>query len=421
MARRVNYTNAFKEKFKDIPSLLVDTGYFLADERTTHGGLRFDSVVKSDRVFRAYQQFPVDVANVSAHDASFIAQLLSRGDAAAKGKEYAMLGRLVSANILSDSKVAPSPFVVREVVERSKARQGKPTRVAFIGLAGPEASLPPGFKMIDPVEAAKRVVPEAKQRADVIILLAHLQTAPLVRIAREVPGIDVIINGSGEIFREPMKLGNAFIAFTPLEMRTMGELRFYRDAQGKLSVWDRYISLDEEVGDNPEALKIVEAAREAETGARDASKLLLNEWLAQTRPLTMGLKPRPGQEHPPAGGYVSSGACAQCHMKEYAVWANSGHARTSDQLVVKKHEFEVSCLACHATGLQNVGSTAPSDLAKIQNVACEQCHGPGADHAAKPGKGYGQIPDAQASCSACHTPQTSPSFDLKAAWEKIKH
>jgi hypothetical protein len=419
LARRVNYINAFKEKFKDVPSLLVDTGHFLADERSTHGELRFDSVIRSDRVLRAYDRFPVDVANVSAYDAPFISRPHAKGDSAVE--PYPMLGRVVSANIVGDAKYAPAPFVVREIQERSNARRGKPTRVAFIGLSSPEAALPPGLRLIDPVEAAKRVVPEAKKRADVIIVLAHLQTDPLVRIAREVSGIDAIINGSGEIFRAPMRLGDTFIAFTPFEMRTMGELRFYRDAQGKLSVWDRYISLDDEVGDDPETLKVVEEARGAETGARADSRLLLENWLAQTRALTMGLRRRTNPEQPPAGGYVSPGACAQCHAKEYAVWANSGHARASDHLVIKRHEFEVSCLACHATGLQKAESTAPAGLARVQNVTCEQCHGPGADHVARPEKGYGRILAAQASCSDCHTPQTSPAFDSKTAWEKIKH
>ncbi|HKG23320.1 MAG TPA: multiheme c-type cytochrome [Blastocatellia bacterium] len=421
MARRVNYTNAFKEKFKDIPSLLVDTGHFLADERNTHGELRFDAVIRSDRVLRAYDQFPVDVANVSAYDAPYISRWSSTGEAAGRPNPYPMLRRVVSANIVGEAKSAGAPFVVREIVERSNARRGKPTRVAFIGLSSPEATLPPGLRLIDPVEAAKRVVPEAKKQADVVIVLAHLQTDPLVRIAREVTGIDAIINGSGDIFKAPMRLGATFVAFTPFEMRTIGELRFYRDAQGRLSVWDRYISLDDEVGDDPESLKVVEEARGAETGARAGSRQLLESWLAQTRALTMGLKARPGSEQPPAAGFVSSGACAQCHAKEYAVWANSGHTRASDHLVIKKHEFEVSCLACHATGLQKAESTAPADLAKIQNVGCEQCHGPGADHVARPAKGYGRIPAAQGLCSACHTPQTSPAFDLKTAWEKIKH
>jgi len=399
----------------------VDTGHYLTDERSTHGDLRYDAVIRSDRVFRAYDQFPVDVANVSAHDIPFIHRLISTGGAGAKS--YPMLNRVVSASIVSEAKDEPvlQPFVVREIVERSKARSSKPTRVAFIGLTGPESNLPPGLKLADPIETAKRVVPQARQRADVVILLSRLQTATLIRIAREVPGIDAVINGTGDIFRAPLKLGNTFVVSTPFEMRTIGELRFYRDAQGKLSMWDRYISLDDEVGDNPKALQVVDAAREAETGARNSSRLLLDNWLAAARPLTMGMKAQPGVEHPPAGGYVSSGACAQCHTKEFGVWANTRHSRASDQLVIKKPEFEVSCLACHATGLQKAGSTAMSDLPKLHNVGCEQCHGPGAEHAASPAKGYGKIPDLQAACSACHTPGTSPAFDAKAAWEKIKH
>ena len=97
------------------------------------------------------------------------------------------------------------------------------------------------------------------------------------------------------------------------------------------------------------------------------------------------------------------------------------HARATDSLVIKQIEFDASCFACHASGIErHVGGEA-GPLPQLQNVHCEACHGPGSDHAKNPAKGYGRVADIKASCAVCHTPHTSPGFDTQAAWEKIKH
>lgn len=409
LARRVSYAKLFKEKLGQMPSLVVESGDFLTDERNAHGALRPDVFTKDEWILKAYEQFPVDVVNISSHDLRYISSLLAKG----RAETQLTLKRLVSANTTSDSpdKIAPQPFIIRELPGRQNT---KPVRVAFIGLTETGTAAPRGFKFIDAIEAARRVVPEARKRADVVIALAYLKTEDASRLASEVPGINAIIAGNsqsdGSFFTPPLTVGKTLIVFTAYETRMMGELRFYQDAQGNFSVRTRYISLDTEVPDDTAALQIVNRAREAEEGAREKSKTLLLGWLESTR----GRKPA-GESAP---AYISSSACAQCHTAQYIRWSNSAHAHATDSLVSRQFEFEVSCLSCHATAQPKANAT---EMAKLQNVQCEQCHGPGGDHAAKPGKGYGRITNIQTACSACHTADTSPNFDAQAAWEKIKH
>jgi len=52
-----------------------------------------------------------------------------------------------------------------------------------------------GIEILDAVDTARRVVPQLRQQADVVILLSHLGYEVDVQLAREVPGIDVIIGG----------------------------------------------------------------------------------------------------------------------------------------------------------------------------------------------------------------------------------
>jgi hypothetical protein len=169
-----------------------------------------------------------------------------------------------------------------------------------------------------------------------------------------------------------------------------------------------------------------------------------------------------------AAQYAGSAVCGKCHAKEFAAQSATGHARalsrsTSQQpgdwafgagnqavtfvsrlndndylehgeswyrasqsfAITPGHEntrglryrvFDPSagilkCFACHSTGPLSVGddgSITPSEL----GVRCEDCHGPGAAHAANPAKthprGLAQLGGQQmnALCGECHRVQS---------------
>lgn len=52
-----------------------------------------------------------------------------------------------------------------------------------------------GVEILDPFETARRVVPQLRAQADLVILISHLGYEDDQRLAREVPGIDVIVGG----------------------------------------------------------------------------------------------------------------------------------------------------------------------------------------------------------------------------------
>lgn len=375
--------------------------------------------IKNEHVLKAYERFQVDAVNLSSRDLGFISKMMSERASAQGSARPPLFERMVSASIVSESrdKIAPQPFIVREVPDRQN--QAKSIRIAFLGLTAIEPAPRAGFKVADPIESARRHLPEAKKRADIVIALAHISTAQAALLARQVPGIDVIIAGNGEIFTSPIMMGKTLIVFTPFETRKVGELRFYRDSKGALSIRDRYIVLDEAIPDDPAATLFIAAADEAENAARAGSKKLLEEWAASTNRIRNRPRNDPSEKNESA--YISSSACYQCHAEQYLKWANSAHARASGPVVLKPAEFDSSCLDCHATGLRKGAWMKASDGPQLQNVQCEECHGPGGEHAAKPAKGYGLIRDVKASCGGCHTPYTSPGFDFQTYWEKIRH
>jgi hypothetical protein len=415
LARRVTYVNLFKEKFKNLPSLVVDSGSMFAPDRGTHGYLRSDAEERNHWMLKAYDAYPVDVANLAPADLHFIETLYTKNQFASLSQTQPILKRFVSANVSPTiaNGFKAAPFIVREIALPSEG--GKTVRVAFVGLTEMSEHVPYGMKIEDPIAAAKRVVPEAKRKADVVIVMAYIKQPETVRLANEVSGIDAIISGTGEMFIPSIRVADTLVVFTSFETRFLGELRFFRDEQGKFSIRERFISLDEVLVYDPEALKMVEASRTAKNQAFTDSQTDLVQWLG-------GIKLRPtwtrataqAKEGAPAE-FISTNACAECHMDQFIKWSNSKHARATDSLMLHKDEFTVGCLQCHSTG------KIDKELPRLTAVGCEECHGPGSNHAIKPVKGYGKVTDIKSNCLSCHTDRTSPNFNLQAAWAKMKH
>lgn len=185
------------------------------------------------------------------------------------------------------------PWVCANLVD---AESGKPflppyvildadgTRVAFFGLtnswistrprtyvAGPEL----GLKVLDPLETAAKMVSELRAKADVVVLLSHLGLGSDTRIAKEVPGIDVILGGhSHSTLRTPrlvsvgeptaFSLGVVPIAQAGYYGRYMGrtKLIFRRDdATGRytlMSCKGELITIDSSIPDDPEITQIIQ-------------------------------------------------------------------------------------------------------------------------------------------------------------------
>lgn len=71
-------------------------------------------------------------------------------------------------------------------------------RIAILGLVTPNtytAVKEGGLEIKDPIETAKEWVPKLRQQADVVICLDHIGYDIDQKLAKEVPGIDVIIGG----------------------------------------------------------------------------------------------------------------------------------------------------------------------------------------------------------------------------------
>src|SRR5262245_8584553 len=370
------------------------------------------AITKNEWALKALDRFKVDVINLTDQELSFVA---SGGGHPASGDSIEqLLGRMVSSNTASRSRndVTIRPYVVVAVADR-KAPSGRPVHIAFVGISDDQKPSAAGLKVQDPVETAKRIVPQAKHESDLVVVLAHASTEVASRIAREVSGVDAVIAGNGKEFTLPVTEGRVAVVFTPYETRMLGELRFYRNPAGGYAIKNRFIGLDNTIPDDQAAFTFVAESRLAVK--KEVEKF--------TKPLEARVPASDGKLEPGVrdSGFVSAQACLNCHRAEYMTWSNTAHARAINSLATKAAELDTGCLACHTTGFNAGGFQNVAETRTLINVQCEECHGPGREHVAKPDKTYGRIANVQAVCSRCHTAETSAEFKLDTFWAKIRH
>lgn len=126
--------------------------------------------------------------------------------------------------------------------------------------------------------------------------------------------------------------------------------------------------------------------------------------------------PEPGQ-----ASYIGVDACTDCHDEERKVWDGTKHAHAYATLEKDFKEFNLDCTSCHVTGYGKPGGSTVTFNAKLQNVQCENCHGPGSLHLKDPTKkGLIVLKPAPETCvSECHHPPHVDGFDATAKMKLI--
>lgn len=117
--------------------------------------------------------------------------------------------------------------------------------------------------------------------------------------------------------------------------------------------------------------------------------------------------------------YIGVDACSACHEAPRKVWDGTMHSHAYATLQASYKEYNLDCVSCHVTGYGKPGGSTVTWNDKLQNVGCEECHGPGSLHAKDP-KAKGLIdpsPDLSGCVSKCHHSPHVENFDPA---EKLK-
>jgi hypothetical protein len=128
----------------------------------------------------------------------------------------------------------------------------------------------------------------------------------------------------------------------------------------------------------------------------------------------------PPPHGPDQASYIGVDACSSCHPGAREVWNGTPHSHAYATLSNEFKEFNLECVSCHVTGYEQPGGSTVTHVAKLENVQCEVCHGPGSRHALNPSDASRIIarPDPSR-CLDCHHPPHVEEFDAVAKLKEV--
>lgn len=392
LGRRAWALEQLRNAFPDVPRILLDSGNF-SDNPTPAGELRTRALLE------AMGRLGYAAANVGERDLLLGYEDLSK-------KVEGLPFPLLSTNVVRQGTLEPifRPYVVLEAVRRAGQ---PPLRVGVLGVvrynplfqkSGPGKS---SMVIASPRAMLARFVPEVRQKADLVVLLATLQQDDAHALARDVPGIDMILGTYGGYVSAPdVTEGTTRILYAGNQGKELVETRLYFTG--------------------PKLAKAVSYMHTLDARYHDDPQMLQYQADVQKRVSALGDTEQPAASGSGRSPYAGAAACASCHASEHAQWRTTAHAAAFARVAGTKKEEDLSCLTCHATGAGEEGGFRNSASSpELIGVTCESCHGPGAEHAAQPAKGFGKTEIA--TCIACHNRENSPKFDYAAYLPKVLH
>jgi hypothetical protein len=277
--------------------------------------------------------------------------------------------------------------------------------------------------------ALKEVAPKlAEKKCDLYVLLCHATLEETTELVKAYPlfNVAVMAHGADEPPHESKQIPGTKTMIVEVGHKGMYAvtLGIYKDRQVRY----QRVPLDHRFADAAEIDELM-------VGYQDELEQL--GWQG------LGLRPAPHSQ----SKFVGSKACADCHKEEYAIWKATPHAHATETLTHVKppRQFDPECISCHATGWNPqeffpyvTGYVSIKETPLLTGSGCENCHGPGAEHAAAE-KGSdkalqrrlrevvtrtatGSTKESQReSCMRCHDLDNSPKFDFDKYWAKIQH
>ncbi len=176
-ARRATLVNRVRQE-KDHATLLVDAGDIC-------DGTPFSTEYHGDADIAVMNALGYDVACPGNHEYSNALPQVRKLIAQAKFP-------LISSNstLKADGKLLYQPYVIKEVGG---------AKIAFLGLLTYDARTYNAAKtdlvMEEPIETAKRLVPQLRKQANLVVVVSHIGVDEDIKLAALVPGIDVIVGG----------------------------------------------------------------------------------------------------------------------------------------------------------------------------------------------------------------------------------
>jgi 2',3'-cyclic-nucleotide 2'-phosphodiesterase (5'-nucleotidase family) len=172
-------------------------------------------------------------------------------------------------------------------------------KVAILGVLNPDGltQIPnqeqvKGLEVIPPETALNRLLPEVREKADLVILLSQFDVKETIALVKATKGVDVAISsGSDDIFYAEAPENNVLLQ-TGSQGKTLGLLKITLDEKRVLSVSERkHVPLFSSVPGNGEIERLVETFKKDQ--AKKDADLAKKQWEKTHEGLMEGLQLSP--------------------------------------------------------------------------------------------------------------------------------
>jgi len=248
------------------------------------------------------------------------------------------------------------------------------------------------LRIIDPFDAAKKVLPELQQQSDLVVALLHFNLTDPDAFLKANPEIDVAFTGHHVGAGTARKVGGAVVVSDGELGKKLGRLTLQLDGESRIVSFDAtMISVEEEIEEDRQVQEVV----------TDFNQQVRQKMFSEDvffLPLKKDLHT-----------YLGAESCAPCHPVIFQRWSNTPHAYAFSTLKEQGNEYNPECVVCHVVGYRARGGfTGAAKTPHLLNVQCESCHGSGSEHPqAKPM--VAMVPEEV--CRKCHNDKHSPAFD----------
>lgn len=424
ITRRASFLRQYRGTGQDV--LLLDGGsaLFPVRERVKDPFLA-EATRKANLIVAAYNRMGYHAMAVGAFDLAAGLDVLQDLEKKAKFK-------MLSANVVDkeSGKLLFQPWEIFNIGG---------VRVGVFGLTLETLTRPylekvaPNIRLEDPLERAKQVVAELKDKTDLVIALSHIRDESNFALAKQLEDLEIILDPN-------IEYGNHHTWIKPHEWTRMmdGKLFLRSDGQGarlgvveiefttphaKLVDFNTLTELEDAVQDGTataeQKAELASAQKKNKFEFTRVSiephhltdpeiNLLIDEW---KKGGDLGAVARLEQELPEKEKYLTVETCRSCHEAQHDFWAKTKHATAYQSLVATSDENRFDCIGCHSLGY----GRAFLDTTKIgayANVQCESCHGVNPQHPEAPkAHKFGKL--KRDNCLLCHNKeQTLKDFNF---------
>ncbi len=403
LERRYNFIQSLKAKGWNVVAL--DAG----DVAPVKGAkeITAQSLKKYEYSMKALKLMEYAAVGLGKSDfAQQIDQLLGRFTLNNKGESPILLaanilGKGEGGKILQRTEVYPpvGDKNPRPMVEAFEVVEDKKIPFAVVGLVAASVAVPviAADKSIDFAAQSKVLkatlgdIAKHKAKPELKVLLYQGTPEEAKVVAKDFPDFQLIVCVADEseppgfpVFANDKKTQIVTVGH---KGRYVGAVGVFKTEKG-FELQYQLVSMGEEylTSEKGDAVKDNAMLKLLEAYAADVKK---EDFLAQAtkkRPQHLAAVKNPAANL----SFVGSEACKKCHAAEHVVWSAHPHSKAYEALEKKAtrpglRNFDPECIVCHTTGFEyDTGFKNKLDTPALLNNGCENCHGPGSGHVAKP-------------------------------------